>query len=326
MIYTRDLYQQVLKRNMRDAQHLNIISGYVSSDFLEQVLTEFSQVSLNIYIGMALEGISLNEHENYIRLSNLYENQVKIYYQIEKPMTHAKIYSFRQADGTEVTYAGSANFSRNGFIEYQEILVRLRMGLRHLFLEVRDKSLECRHPDIPSYISFYNEEDPQVSDDDGLVREETEPIDKEKKSQGLPTSAVPRKFYRKIPKNPDMVIPILPENVSYRNSRGVNARFRNQDPYLIESNNYPFVNYFPTETAFDVVTDTGKEFKCRLSKQDYSRLVFTPSLYDYLRFRLGVREERPLVYDDIEKMGNNQIYVFRKEDNKYYFDFSFGND
>lgn len=326
MIYIRDLYQDVLKKNMTDSHHLDVISGYVSSVFLEQILEEFPEVSLNIYVGMALEGISLNEHKSYIQLSNLYEDQVKIYYQIETPLTHAKIYSFRKNNATKVTYAGSANFSQNGFKEYQEILVKLRQPLDHLFVEAGEKSLECRHPDIHQYISFFGEEDEPVSDESGRVREEPEPLGTNKNSQSVPMSDISRRLYRKVLKKPEMVIPILPENVSSMSDRGINARFRNQDPYLIESNNYPFANYFPTETVFNVVTDSGKEFKCHLSKQDYSRLIFEPSLYDYLRTRLGVREERPLTHGDIKKMGDNLIYVSKKDENTYYFNFFLKNN
>src|SRR5699024_9049402 len=127
-VYTEDLYNNVLKSNLNRYSKLKILSGYASSSLLEHIINEYPNLWIELNIGMAREGITKNEHAKFKKLSS---NYVKVYYNTSNKYNHMKIYEFTNTE-EKVYYTGSANFSDNGFIENEEILVQVDYNLNYI--------------------------------------------------------------------------------------------------------------------------------------------------------------------------------------------------
>ena len=47
---------------------INVITGYSSSTFLDKVLSILPEVRINVYIGMALSGITKKDHKRFVEI------------------------------------------------------------------------------------------------------------------------------------------------------------------------------------------------------------------------------------------------------------------
>lgn len=329
--YLKDLYFNILKKNAQDAIALNIISGYASPRIVEQVINDFPNLKIRLFIGMALEGISRTDHDSYTKLMDKH-SQLKIYYKIQYPLTHIKLYQFEMPDDRNVSYVGSANFSKAGFDHNQEILVKSEYNFTELFKEVLEGSLLCDEDTIFKYIIFYTEENDILMADPGEgYTIGNENIDKGTKDKGnlkynsRSTDYIKYKNMRisrfKFAADADFKIPIMIEKDSFQDNKGINAWVRNQAPYLRQSNKYPFNQYFPLEEEFKILTDSGEVFTGQLTRGRSTQLELYPNIYGYIRSKLSLNEHRPIKYEDLMKSNLLEIWGSEIEKGIYYFDF-----
>lgn len=154
MIYTENLYNAVILENSSSIRMLRVITGYSSGSFIERVLNDCPNVSIELYIGMALQGISKIDHLRYINLSK--QNNVKIFYVHKLPNVHQKIIEITGENRKKTTYVGSANFSENGFEKQSEILTTIAEDLEDVFKVVRQQCLSCVDKEVFCYIPLVN--------------------------------------------------------------------------------------------------------------------------------------------------------------------------
>ena len=96
-IINRNLYQNILGVNAKHFNQLQVITGYTSGDFLNQVSHDFPKLNVDVYVGMALQGIAKENHEAYIKLTR--KGRIKVHYLVEKPLVHQKVLLFHGRKG-----------------------------------------------------------------------------------------------------------------------------------------------------------------------------------------------------------------------------------
>lgn len=321
-----NLYQSIIKQNAPVCNKLRIISGYASPEFTEKVLTEYPNLSIDLYIGMTPHGISANHHYSFINLMKKYFGRLFVYYQVSHPATHTKLYSWYYQDCQIKNFGGSANFTHNGFEIYNEILIEIGNIESNIFMEQMKKSILATDKYVSE--SIFISPTPLVTDS---IMIETPNINDGKDKSLLPVnnisqSSSPRSFIKKrysLTRNQKIIgyqnfqIPILSsENIE---SKAVNAWKRNQIPYLTESTNYQFSKFFPVETEMTFYTDDNKVFKGIIKADRSNRLIFKPDIYQYLRERLGITEKRPILQRDLEAANKFQVNIEKISELEYHF-------
>lgn len=137
-----DLYNNIIAENAEKHSKLRIITGYSSGNFVNRVLSDFPNLSIEMYVGMALQGVSQRDHDLYRKISD--NGMGEIYYVDRLPMVHQKILEFY--DGQEaqnIGFVGSANFSYSGFMKQREVMASIDEPLNDLFGLVRKQSGLC---------------------------------------------------------------------------------------------------------------------------------------------------------------------------------------
>lgn len=141
MIYTENLYSEIILKNRKKIEKFRIITGYSSGTFIEKVLRDCHNVTIELYIGMALQGIGKVDHLKYLKMST--RKNVKIYYVYKLPQVHQKIIEVYNRTGEKITYVGSANFSENGFGKQMELLTTVSDNLENIFESVQQRAILC---------------------------------------------------------------------------------------------------------------------------------------------------------------------------------------
>ncbi|MBT8932744.1 hypothetical protein BTI56_08295 [Lactobacillus delbrueckii subsp. bulgaricus] len=151
-----NLYNNIIAENAEKHSKLRVITGYSSGNFVNRVLSDFPNLKIEMYVGMALQGISQRDHDLYRKISD--NGAGEIYYVDKLPMVHQKILEFY--DGQEaqnIGFVGSANFSYSGFMKQREIMASTAEPLSDLFRYVKKQSGLCLSDnlqDVPLMNSF----------------------------------------------------------------------------------------------------------------------------------------------------------------------------
>lgn len=149
MILTKELYKSILQANYPKFDNLRVITGYTSSDFLLRVHRDFPKLKIDVYIGMALQGISKEDHSKYCELRN--QGDIRVWYVYRQPMIHQKVLDFFSEDGHN-SYVGSANFSNSGFGVQKEIMALVDNRVSDVFEEAMNEAIICTSSDVEGLI------------------------------------------------------------------------------------------------------------------------------------------------------------------------------
>lgn len=149
-LYTSCLYNAIIVKNAKNCHHLRVITGYGSGSFLRKINQEFPYLKIQVFIGMAQQGISESDHRIYQELTN--EGQIEVYYHHDKNYNHQKVYEF--VGETTIGYLGSANFSENGFGKQKEVLLQTEADLAPLFTEESNHCTICNSPLITELVKI----------------------------------------------------------------------------------------------------------------------------------------------------------------------------
>lgn len=330
MYFIDNLYENIFERNLPRTSELNIISGYASPQILYKTIKKYPNIRMNLFIGMALEGISYDDHKMYIALTKLCPT-LKIYYKVNYPLNHIKLYSFFMNDNSTKNYIGSANFSEAGLLHNEELIIESSDNFQKLFKKIELKSLPINHEDIKKYITFYDKDNNLIDIDEEDTEELSETskvLDPSEENKNAPYTPPRKRLIRrfKYAHQADLKIPIILQENIQPNNRGINAWMRQQIPYLEQSTNYIFSRYFPLDTEFDIITDLEESLKGKINSVNDNRMMISPNIYEYLRRRLNLYEHREITIGDLVKYGTEEIWVEKLKDKQYFFDFSPKND
>lgn len=302
--HIENLYSQIIINNSNIYTNLRVISGYSSANFLRKVSLNFPQLQIELFIGMSLEGISINNHKLYNEIQKKNKN-IKVYYQIEMPNNHMKIIEF--FDGNfKKSYVGSANFSENGFFHQQEIMIESELNFDWIFSNQKKISKLTTDTNIERYINFYEDEilkSEIVNDLDTSFKNLTSEKRKDNHTRTLKMQSLRRKintdFYKKF-----SISTVLPKEFNWKwDKSGINNRFDNGIPELEETPKISFELVFPTLKKFKIYTATGNIITAELSGRENKRKIKFENfdLYQYIADYIGLNEIRPISYEDLIK-------------------------
>lgn len=156
MYYTNNLIEEILEKPAQSNDELIILSGYGSAKFLREVNEKLPGIKLTLIIGMASQGITKIDYEEYLSLCQEFDN-ITVKFQLEKPATHMKVYQWvNQGEPTEC-YIGSANFSYSGFLKNNEIMSKLEHNCLDLIHEYQSIALDCLMEGLDKKINLVSE-------------------------------------------------------------------------------------------------------------------------------------------------------------------------
>lgn len=324
------LFQEVFESNLKKYKSVRIVSGYASASFLEDLLKINNDLKVDLYIGMTHEGISIQNHELFKKMSEKLNN-VKVYYQVKGKPTHIKLYEFYNGID-KCQYVGSANFSENGFYKNNELLVETYLNTQDIFNLQNENSLSCLDENIESYILFYEENVEKIKDDlsqepEKVGNEDIDDLDvtntqiDDDKLENETTITKIKKFNLKnnITKPiRNFMLPIVTDKKANLlwHKVGINNIFSNGDPCLVRSNQRSLKDILPT--SFKIQMYDGKTYDANLKGKFGKELHIEGwNLYSEIAKIIGLTEKRPINHEDLLKLGFSDFYLVKKEEGFY---------
>lgn len=311
-VITKNLLKSLLIAPYDEGRRkLKILSGYSSPTFVHHILYSLESVEIELIIGMIKhDPITIWEHKEYVKMADSTKRLNVKYYTGDKPI-HSKLI-YWEKDGflnKPLAFVGSANFTRNGYINYQETMARAEPGEALKAFPV-DHLLDFRTPSIEEVINF----DYQVG--------HTTRID---------TSAVANVVRNSKP-SVDLLLTTADNPRKIQTTAGLNwgqrpGREPNQAyipvPKKIHNVN---PNFFPeTKVEFTLITDDGESFVCVMA-QDNNKAIETchdnSILGKYFRNRLGVPLGEFVTIEHLDNYGRNYVTMYKINDETYFMDFS----
>ncbi|WP_150285691.1 restriction endonuclease PLD domain-containing protein [Rummeliibacillus sp. TYF-LIM-RU47] len=301
-------------------RHLRVLSGYVSPIYVEHILETYSELILDIVVGMVShDGIAVWHHRGFLNLMEQFQGRLTISYQISRPGNHRKVYYWLQNEELDAkVFVGSANFTQNGFIRQNELLVEANYAnIDDVFADLN--VLSCDNPTIDSEVNFYEATPRRV----GI----TTSIESTNELEEIEVLSTPTHSYS------DYVdISLVAKNGEVPARSGLNwgqreGRNRNQAylsvPKTIHDEKPDF--FPPLKETFLVITDDGENLICVMAQQNRKGIHTREDnslMGMYFRRRLGLESESFVETDDLRRYGRDSVRIYKIDDETYYLDFS----
>lgn len=340
--YFESLYENLFGKIANDYTDLKVISGYASASFLSHVVKGFPHLKIELFIGMTSQGISKQNHTEFQLLMKKNRN-ISVFYQIKGTSNHMKILEFSTSTSlNKKVFLGSANFSENGFFYNKEVMTAIDFLPETLFDDQLKISLSCVDKNINEYVKIYEDEAMQQDSGDNSKNEESSHIknDTERpivvsefqsawisnenrilglKRWDLLKSRTDPKYYHSF----EITVVLPKENNVRWASKGINAWVDNRVPVLEQTPKLLFTKVFPQDEEFKIYIDDNQILNAKLTGNFNGHLeVLNLNLYDYIRKRIGLLEQRPISYDDLVACGFTTMYFTRINKNEYKMSFN----
>ncbi|SIT87314.1 restriction endonuclease PLD domain-containing protein [Edaphobacillus lindanitolerans] len=307
-VYETALKHAVLEQPYKKGRRrLSVLTGYASPPFIEDLLVNMPELQLEVVIGMArLDPITLWNHRQFKRLARENERLSIKYFVGDKPI-HSKIYFWHPENGDpELVFVGSANLTRNGFINFREVLASVKMA---------------------NPLDLINEDDLADCSSEVVINE----VDFAYSSGGEKINV--QRLKREIDGKPYVDLPLV------RNSRGVRTvpeksglnwgQREGRDPdqaYIrVPAEVYSKADFFPPRgERFTVITDDGESFICIRAQENGKAIQTSESnklMGLYFRKRLGLNSGERVRIDDIDRYGRDSVRIYKIDDETFYMDY-----
>ena len=306
LIYQPNIYENILTFPYASGLRMaKIITGYASSSFVYHVIHEFPELKLDIIIGMAKKnGISKWDHIEYNRIASS-TNRLSVKYYIGDKPIHIKglIWDSQERD---VAFAGSSNFSWNGYRDYIEMMTSVpKNELIHAFPSV--DFIDCKSPevdDIDIIIDSITAQQPRSLKEIATTKEVVHvPLFSEKQQRMHDRSGLNWGQRPEYSREPNQAYIPVPKSI------------HDQHP-----------DFFPPkDQEFTMLTDDGESFVCVMA-QDNRKAIETR--YDnsilgrYFRKRLNVSLGSYITLGDLEKYGRKSLSIYKIGSDLFFFDYS----
>ena len=331
-VYISNLYEHIIKQNAPIYDILKVISGYASATFLERVANDFPHLKIEIYIGMAQQGVQYLEHVRFRDIVSKYPN-INVYYQVSGVNNHMKLMVFQSQDDTIFkSYIGSANFTQNGFLSNQEIMVEYQECFKEIFEYQSLLSTSCMSDDFKGLL-FILEDSENQRDQSGKDKENVD--DNFTDIEGGSSYAIMDRDTNPLPQNikppshrdsnylyeREFFVNLLYESELW-SSRTINSWRENKEPVLDSTPLTYLDKLFPQNKEIIIYTDDGYKVLAELTGRFDKSLRFkNTDLYEYVRKRLGIQERRAIHKIDLEHYGVSYFTFKRISELEYILEF-----
>lgn len=311
-----ELVQKVLLEPIRNgADKLIIISGFVSHNMASWHMKKINEDSLppikiSLIAGMyPVDGVNIELHEGLKELVNFSGDNYSSFeckYIYQGAPVHSKIYLWMKDEVPFIAFAGSANYTRNGFgLSQREYVVECDPLDAYAFYQnIESDSIVCNHNEIEEFVKFYKDQKVKQFEQD------TKHTSFEKVTLSLLTSR---------------------GEVGY--GSGINWGIRRNGIKREPNQAYIGVpakvaksGFFPLGKAhFSAITDDNKQLILRI-EQDDDKALTTPLnnslLGEYLRNRIGVPNGAFVTKEDLERYGRTDVTFYKIDEEQFFMDFS----
>jgi hypothetical protein len=306
-LITTPLFNQVLVNPAHECDELCIVSGYASPAFVQthyyqlKELHTNTNIKINLIIGMIrTEGISNISHNSFVRLVSSLDKKFNCYYVINGAPTHAKVYVWLKQGQPIYAYAGSPNYSANGFYTNREaVSASETVSSYEFYKEILADSVHCTSAPLEK-IKFRKEklEAPTL-------------VDKYKMTDVTEVS-------------------LLDSSGEIHTRSGLNwgqreNRNKNEAYIPVNKENRKSDFFPPKGIVFTVITDDQVSFEL-VRAQDGDKALETPQsnaiLGAYFRKRLGLASGAFVTKQDLLNYGRTSVIFKKINDDLYYMDFS----
>lgn len=316
-----DLFRRVLVEPvLQGADELKVVTGYSSPSMVSRHLEEVHKIGredlkIDLIVGMTgVDGLSKAAHLGFKSISSqTHAGNFNCSYVLPGSSVHSKLYVWLK-DGEAISaWAGSANYSQNGFgigsrgMSHHEILTDTSLNTALDYFEfVRAKSLDSLHPDFDQLMpatkkskggrAFPNEMDIIRLSEDG-VSQVTLPLVQLSKSPGeVHNSGAGLNWGQREGRDRDQAYIPVPSSVARS-------------------------GFFPDKGVhFDVITSDNEAFVMTVA-QAGDKALETPHdnsiLGAYFRKRLGLKRGEFVKTEDLRRFGSTGV-VFQKLDDETY--------
>lgn len=337
-LLTERLYEQVLlEPALAGADRLLVVSGYATPAMASRLLTDLGDrvdhaVAVELVVGMVgYEGITLQDHDGFLTLQESPPaGEITVSYTVDHRSVHTKLFVWMTGDLPTVAFAGSSNFTQNGFLigkrrtHHSEVLAEVdaRDALAE-FKRVEAESLRADYPTVDEEVSI------GVRRPNGIVSvAASDDTDSSLELVGLDYVVLPLVAQVSSAAGTLRGHPHLQWGLNWgqRDSRDRNqavipipSRVWAQDP-----------EFFPRGTSgarpqFLVTTDDGKSIFFVVAEQGDKALHSVPSnslVGEYFRNRLGIASRAQVTLDHLIAGGSRFVRIYRTEDEGYYLEYS----
>lgn len=308
-----NLYREIIEKPyISGRRRLKIITGFASAAFVHHVLYSFDDLHIEIILGMAkAQPITIWDHNEYIKLIND-TNRLEVYYYIGYPPIHSKAILWgRTLTAGEIAFIGSANFSWNGFKDYQEIMTPTDSDNVRIIFPQKSDLISCTDPAVFKRITVSYQRD--------------------QSSNKINTSAVGAA----IKGRPFVVLSLISERSGEVPLRsGLNwgqrpGRELNQAYIAIPKKiHYENPGFFPERgEEFTIITDDGESIICVVA-QDNDKAIESSQdnsiLGKYFRKRLSLPLGALVRTQDLDNYGRRSISIHKIDNETYFMDFDPG--
>ena len=159
-VIDNDLFDYALIKPLRHTvkpDSLKIVSGYAShalaSGHISVLKDRTEKLDIDLVVGMtSTDGVKLLDHKGFISLHEKrefeYDGSFVCRYVKKKPAVHSKVYVWCKNNRPVVAFAGSANYTNNGFkvSSRKETLVECDpVSAYKFFLSCQKNTVECQN-------------------------------------------------------------------------------------------------------------------------------------------------------------------------------------
>ena len=311
-----ELMNKVLLDPIRNgADKLIIISGYVSHNMASWHMKKISEESLppikiSLIAGMyPVDGVNIELHEGLKGLVDFRDENYSSFeckYVYQGTPVHSKVYLWLKDGIPYIAFAGSANYTQNGFGKSQrEYIVECDPNEAYEFYHlVESDSIICNHNEIEEYIKFYKNQ--KIAEF----------------KQNTSHSSLNK-----------ITLSLLTNRGDVGHGSGINWGIRRNGTKREPNQAYISVpvsvarsGFFPLgEAHFSAITDDNKQLILRI-EQANDKALTTPLnnslLGEYLRNRIGVANGAFVTKADLERYGRTDVTFYKIDDEQFFMDFS----
>lgn len=288
--------------------------------------------SLDLAVGMAgHEGLPRRDHRAFLDLASMYEKQASVAYTRTDTSDHSKIYIWLTAGEPVRAFAGSSNFTQNGFRigrrrdRHGEVLVEVDpRAAEGEFQRVHSAAIAADSPDVERFVNLDRRRDWSRPTAPRSARRSTA-----------------RDGGREV--NAELILPLVALSTSTKGTvrggvhttwglnwgqRGSRDRDQATIPYPKRAKEIA-PGFFPVGVAGDrpqflVTTDDEQELFMVVAEQGDKGLHSVPSnasLGRYFRRRLGLPEGAVVRDADLRRFGSRFVRFTRLDDESYLMEF-----
>ncbi len=316
------------------ADTLWVLSGYASaamaSDHILFLRDKHLSVDIRLIYGMAgSDGVTRSNHAGFLSLQEKREFRFDGAFScayVKRPLAvHSKLYVWSRGDTPVVAFAGSANYTVNGFhggTNRREILAEcdskaaLQIWERHL-----QDAIPCQLANLTADFSPHRSKQTTDLPIASTILMETNP--------SSPFYGCPKVELPLLTKNGDLgdgaCLNWGVRATGRPRNDGNAARDPDQAYIRLEAKVYRTSFFPPIAKRFTVLTDDGHIFSCARAQQN-GKAIHTPQdnaeLGRYFRTRIGVPLGAYITPEDLRRYGRLTLTFYKLDDENYVMDFS----